>query len=376
MAEKGASKGGGGGGGGRNGLPPAFVLRFKNVQLSETPTRLRLIPTSPDDAFYLYYQRWAEVNGKRSPVISNSHNGAKNVPDLVFWQSVETDNPDLLANPTYAISALVLEQFHKTQVPAKKPDKDGKPRTFEKLVRCQGVDIRGRSKCDMCKDNVPTQFGDIGYITLSSAQKDQLVGLLEQLPSRCAGCFKGEAIAFAYECPECQHVLLDRYQDENATDDDMAFLYSATADCPNCHKNVWATPIYECQEKQGNEYAKGCDKPQQIGADSIFGYDIRVAWKKGSKGVAAVISIPSFSEQKEYEIGATLKQPMPFDYFLSHMPLDEQARALGIINPFGAEEAAEVLSFFSQSTRPVASGATPEEADAHSVPWGGAPEQQ
>lgn len=365
----------GGGGGGRNGRPPAFSMRYKTARLSETPTRLRLVPLNPDEPFFLYYQRWVEQGARRTPVISNSHNGAKKVPDLVYYQSITQEDPKMLAAPAYAMTVIVLEDFHKTKVPDKngKKDKNGALRMYDQLERCKGVDRFGKSKCEYCRDNVPKQFGDQQYISVSGAQKDALLEMLTALDNRCAGCFEGEIAEYAYECPECNHCFIDRYKDavdENALQE----LLSTEQECPKCKKTVWVSALIECQKKRGNEFVPGCKEPIQLPhTDDLYGYDIALSVKKGSPGVAPIWTITGFAEQKDYGMPHAMTSPMDFDYFLSHMTLEEQSRVLGVANPWGQAAEEAVTAFFARSERAAPSAATSEEADKHSIPWGKEP---
>ena len=367
--------GGGGGGGGRNGKPPMNSLRYKTARLSETPTRLRLVPLNPDEPFFLFYQRWVEGGGKRAPVISNSHNGVKKVPDLVYYQSITQQDPKLLAAPTYALTVVVLEDFHKTRVPDKngKKDKQGAIRMYDQLERCMGVNKFGKTNCDYCREGVPKQFGDQQYISLSGQQRDALLEMLPELDTRCAGCFEGEIVPYAYTCPECQHCLVDRYKDD-VSEDAIQKLLAEDQVCPKCRKTVEVEVQIECQKKRGNEYVDGCKNPIQLPyTGDIFGYDIALTVKKGSPGVAPIWTITGFAEQKDYGLPHAMTSPMDFEYFLSHMTLAEQGRILGIMNPWGQAAEDAVTAFFSTSERSAPSAATSEQADKHSVPWGSAP---
>ncbi|MBM3203489.1 hypothetical protein FJZ55_06265 [Candidatus Woesearchaeota archaeon] len=359
------SGGGKGFKGTKGSAPQAWMLRAKYFAPGERPTRVRLIPTSPQDPFHLYYNKWWEnkVTNKRAPVISNSRNGELEVPDLVFYYASAQDNPQLLAVPTYAITVLILETFHKVE------RRSAKNTAYFDFVRCAGLDRYGKVACDMCRQNVETVFGQQRYWSMSNMSKDELMDELNGLTHRCANCGVGELQTYAYECAKCGKEIANRYNDTELTDGDVAVLDNEAVECQHCGETTPARKLYECMTRVGTGYKEGCSKPTKAPATATpFDYDITLVGEKTANITKPTIT--AFAPARTYEIPGYMLQPMPFTSFLSYMTLEEQSRALGLPNPFDSAAEKALTDYFASKSAPTPSAASAGEADPDSIPWG------
>lgn len=369
---KGDGKGGDGKGGRFNGVPP-WKYRMEFFDPKSRRTWIRLVPTTYAEPFFLHYSRWAGQPGHKKLVLSNSHNGDLDVPDLVFWNAVkmEEERPGsgdaVSARAQYAITVAVLEYFHRIHVANADPKKKG----YDKYERCDGSKDFRKPKCPHClneaegKGNTVKVFGQRKYWALSNRGRDELVELALEKLHTCASCGKGEVAPVRFKCsaPGCGKLIADRYDTSTElTDDDIDALLNSVIDCPHCNKEIEAVVEYACLMDDGSV---GCDKPARMGKN-IFDIEFQVEQDKDNYALF-IHAVRPVQEHKE--LPGSMLRPMPFNEFLLYMSLEDQAKALGIQNPYGKEEEALVVEFFKTRAAATPSGAAPEEADPDSIPW-------
>lgn len=354
--------------GGKSGVkgPSAKAMKQRYWSPAELGTRIRLVPVSEDDPWFVYYQRWHKVGSMTVPVISNSQNGLLNVPDLVYHLACEKESDELLAKPMYAITVLLLEDFHKVEKTSQKGAK------FAEYVRCMGRDSRGKVRCDHCTAGVPKVFGQQRYYSLSQWGRERLLEEIGKLPGRCAACATGELSLASYVCGGCKGTLVD-LTTTVVTDEDKEFLSSGEAlTCNLCGKDCVPEAVYECVIPDGTSFREGCANPKRIAPASIFDYDFTLRATKNAAGKLSDVAISSFSEKKVYALQGYMTRPMPLAGFLSYEPLVDQAAKLHIEIPFEDVAEAEdyLASYFAPKTPAGATQAErPEEADADAVDW-------
>jgi hypothetical protein len=356
-------KGGAGGGGGT----PSWAMRMKYYSPSAIPTRIRLLPYRPGRLWFRYMSRWVKitVDGKQVSrnVIGNSHNGELDVPDLLYYYMITNENEQLMASPSDIVTIAALEQFHKV-----KKGTSRKGRDYYDLVRCEGVDRFNVSKCQLCKDGSPTEFGNQYHWSFWPNAQQQFMDELALIPRRCCNCFKGEISVHGYSCAKCGVELASHYKGGIEPDVEKAFRDDPTT-CPHCKETAKAEHLIECVIRHGEgesaQYSEGCQSPKRppAGVDP-WEYDLWVAEEK--VGQATAIRITKFAPPMD-GVAPALLQPMEFNDFFSHMTLDEQAKNLGRPNVFGPAEQEAVDAFFA---KPPAQPVAPDAEDTNSVPWG------
>ena len=369
---------------GAGGKTPAWVMRMKYFNASATPVKVRLTPMNREDPFFLYYTIWTPKIGDKSrkEVISNSHNGDLPVPDLVWYRADTKQDHKLLAQEKYAIPVTELGDYH--EVPRTVAKADGKERTYINYEKCLGIDRFKKSLCKRCDENAaglraypdkavkyPLTFGLQKYWAFNGKGRDQFVNELKRLRSRCMGCFKGELEVYEYNCQHCGGVLLNRYNDPDASQEDIDLLDAGVehVECPSCKKPTTGVKKYECGIQAGTSFTKGCANPTPLDPSvNLFDVDITVI----ANGYD--VEITEFELRRSYpQAPATLNLPLPLPDFLSYMTLQEQSNALGMPIPFDNVEACEkvIVDYFSQNQNATAtpSEAPSEEADAGSIPW-------
>lgn len=349
-----------------------WQMRMKYFFPSDIPTKMRLIPTTPDEPFYKYHQAWITTGTRKVNVIGNSHNGEKPVPDLVYYYAIEEGNDDFLTKANYAITCVVLEQFH----PIKKASASDKSKSYTVYERCLGKDIRGRVRCDECKKNSETSLGQQYYWSMGARTREQLTDLLDNLKHRCVNCFRGTLMVNSFECPSCKETIADLGQDD-VSDEDLQALHEADIDCPHCGKSVRATENSQCVLVRGSgenaTYDEGCGKPTRGPVqEDIFAYDIELRSVK--VGNNYMLEIDKFWPITKVAVPEGMLRPMPLPLFLSHMTLKEQADKLGKANVYGDDGEKRVAAYFRDEGIHAAEDKSAKDANtpesAESVDWG------
>jgi len=219
--------------------------------------------------------------------------------------------------------------FHKVDVENPKTGK-----VYPKLIKCEGVDRYGNSKCKHCDDGVPKIHGKRDHISVSNNQMKQLVSEVESLSENCAGCGEGEIGIWGFSCPECKEILAS-HKEGSLSPEEEDMLRNHEISCPHCEaENIRAVPEMECSVKKVvagvTKWEKGCDNPKPV---DPWKMDIFLAKKDGTF-IISDWSVPNDPEgMNKYD-----KEAFDFDYFFGGQNLQEQADALKVYNPFGEED--------------------------------------
>jgi hypothetical protein len=329
--------------------PSPWAERLKYFKLGEEPTRLRIIPNGDDSIHYTYYSRWVKINGNSRNVISNSWNGERALPCVLYYYAAEEENPNLLASPNYCMTVLVLEDFFK--IP--KTSKTGN--TYFVYERSRGTDARGRSLDPAEYENYDKVFGRKLHWSMWGSQRDKFMDSLEKLTDRCGGCQEGDIMVYAYECSSCGFELAN-HKKTPITEDVENSLRDSNTKCPDCDKVGKAASKYECVKQEGYgaraKWVKGCDNPSPVEVSSV---DITVRAQEA--GNSQLIEILDFEEQENLDLPEFMTTPFDFDYIFGSISLEDQARALGKENPFDDSAQGVIDNFFI---------ASPDKEDQHS----------
>lgn len=316
------------------------------------------------DLWYGYQSRFVSIHTDRVDssgnkivqkrnIISNSHNGEKDIPCVLYYYCIEDENNELWARDQFATSVVVLENYHEV----KKKAKSGK--TYTVLAPCKGKDRFGNVQCQICDSGVPVVYGTQKHWSVWSTIKKSVDEQLAALSTRCVSCKQGEVSTFGYSCNACGEKLASHY-DGRISDEDIEAYETAEVECPSCSHVGKADKMVECLRHLGDDqYENGCDSPKTI-PEGVNPWDCEVRVKFDKVGNATSVTIVDWRPHDASKLGGRFDKPMDLEYALGWMDLEDQAKAMGRVNPFdkGAQKALE--DYFT---------AKPGEDDENSVSW-------
>lgn len=365
---------GGSGGGSRDGKAPDWAMRMKFFSPGQIPTRIRLIPQNPEQLWFNYFSKWIKITDPKTGkqvsrnVIGNSHNGAREVPDLLYYYAIEQQRADLMAGEQFAATVVVLEDFHEVE---KGKTKAGNP--FYEYVRCSGKNRFGQSVCDLCNQNVKKTFGQRLHWSMWPSAKRGFEEQLFELSGRCVGCNKGELSVYGYNCGSCGVQYANHY-DKPIDPLDEKIYQTEEMDCPHCGKNGLPHQQIECVVRHGSgddaTFSEGCKNPTRPAAvENPWDYDLTVVEEMVGKSSRTIIT--GFSPRQEYsQLAKDLEQPFNFIFF-DRMSIEDQAKAMNRAVPpeWGSVESVQrmVDQFFNDKDQEPA--VSPDQGDGDSVPW-------
>jgi len=346
------------------GKKPAWAQRQDQFYPSEVPTVVRLIPTNKREPWYTFFSKWLQVPKNdgtqgvfKRMIISNAHNGLRDIPCLLQYYLVVEENDNYTAQEQQAITVVVLEWFFKVPRVSKTNGK-----TYFDLVRVKGKDPKGASLDPPEYEKYEKVFGRKQYWAMWPTQVDRFMERYNALGDMCGtpGC--GGAISvFLYKCPSCGGVILN-LDEESATEEDIIALREDSVVCPHCNADVIAVQEYRCVKKDpydASTFVEGCSTPTRLDPKS-FNLDIVVRAVPAGNGKAIVIDKARIASDPTGKIDPQMLIPLPFDEFLGQMSLAEQAKQMGRANPFPESDEKLIKDFFI---------AGPRETDGESAPW-------
>lgn len=342
--------------------PPMWTFRMQYLKTQPGQELWMHFQKYKGETFTEFYSRFVEVyddngNSRKRNIMSNSHNGERDVPCVLWFYCVEDENESFFANQNFAASVVVMEDYHEIQ------KKSAKGSKYTTLVACGGKDRFGRPNCELCDNGVKKVYGERKYWSMWPSAKKDIEEQLDAISHRCGNCGTGELSVFAFQCAECDHMLANQY-DEQISDDDEDRLLHEEVTCPKCGHKAKAKQIFECAKRVGiDDWEKGCDDPKSVdfgeGGFDVANFDFRIAWEKVGNYTKARIT--DFRPHDPSLLRDDISEPMDIDLFLSQMALDEQADMLNKKNPFPKEADKALQDFFI---------AKANEKDSDSEPWG------
>lgn len=371
---KSKGKPGGSSAGPRDGKAPDWAMRMKFFSPGQIPTRIRLIPQNPEQLWFSYYSKWHKSNDPQTGkqvnrnVIGNSHNGAREVPDLLYYYAIKQQNADLMASEQFAVTVVVLEDFHEVE---KGKSKAGNP--YYDYVRCTGKNRFGQSVCELCNQGVKKTFGQRLHWSLWPSAKRGFEEQLHELNNRCVGCNKGELSVYGYNCASCGSQFANHY-DKTIDPMDEKIFQTEEVTCQDCGKTGMAGQLIECVVRHGSgddvSFSEGCKNPTRPEpVESPWDYDLTVVSEAVGKSSRVVVT--GFTPKKQYpQLSKDLEQPFNFIFF-DRMTMEDQAKAMNRAVPPEWGDVASVQRLVDQFFNDKAQEqfVSPDKEDGDSVPW-------
>lgn len=367
-------KPGGMGGGSGGGRAPDWAMRMKYFSPGKTPTRIRLIPQNPEQLWFTYYSKWIKINDAKSGrlvsrnVIGNSHNGQREVPDLLYYYAIENQKTELMAGESNAVTVVVLEDYHEVE---KGKTRAGNP--YYEYVRCAGKNRFGQSVCELCNQGVKKTFGRRLHWSLWPSARKAFEQQLTDLPNRCVSCNKGMVSVYGYSCQSCGGQLANHY--DRMIDPEIEYsLQNEEVECHHCGKSGRAGHMIECVVRHGEgdeaTFSEGCGKPVRPAAvESPWDYDLTIV--EETVGKASRVVITGFTPQQSYpQLDKEKAQPFNFIFF-DRMTIEDQAKAMNrpVPREWGDEKSVQQMVDQYFIERDGTHVADPDQGDADSVPW-------
>ena len=314
--------------------PPAWKLRMRDNKFKpdESDTRIRIIPTSDKSTFYKYYAKWVTTpEGQKRQIVSNSWNGDRELPCVLYYYCAEEENENMWADEKCAVTVFVMEDFYKI------PHTSSNGYEYFTYERVPAPDRNGRiTHPSSAHAEYDIVFGRKLWWELWPSQKRHLLDKLSEVSNRCSSCSDGEISTYGYQCANCKVTLADHKSEEGITEDDEDALRNTAVECEECGTIAQALPLIECVAAKGygsrRTYVAGCKTPAQLnwqGCDIIIRAD--------QVGGRTAIQVVDFSKSEPLtEVKDWALEPFDFDYFLGKQELDDQAKSMGRKNPFDA----------------------------------------
>jgi len=342
LSKKGGNKSYGSNGAKRNfeqKRPPAWKLRMRDNKFKpdEMETRIRIVPTTGKSVFYKYQAKWVTTpSGQKRQIISNSWNGERELPCVLYYYCAEDENESFWADEKCAVTVFVMEDFYKI------PHTSSNGYEYHTFERVPAPDRNGRiSHPSSAHADYEIVYGRKLWWELWPSQKRLLLEKLGDVSNKCASCPEGEISTVGYKCGDCGVVLASHTSKEGISEEDEDALRSSSVECEDCEYVGMADPVVECVKPKGygsrKTYTPGCDNPIQLGWEEC---DIVIAADQVSGGRTSFHIVSAMKSETLEDVDSTSLEPFDFNYFLGMQDLDDQAKSMGRDNPFdGAAQA-------------------------------------
>ena len=323
----------------------AWMDRAQWWSPQEAGVWVRLIPGDDGSAYHTFYQAFYGAPGKKRPIICNCEAGSLDRPCVLCYKLViehEKDPEKKLAIPMlrYATTVFIAETFHKVKRTSASNTE------FTDLVQCAGVNRFGKSVCDHCDNDAEKVFGNKKHWTMSRSNTRTLTAAIDELSRSCSSCGDGFVSPAEYACSSCGHVLLGG--DRAFSEEEFLSFDSEEKECPSCNHVGLTDPILQCTKtNRRGEVISGCDNPAPTDVSkSEFLIRVEVDGKNTKLIVDGIRPWSDTTGVDEWKL-----KPYDFKAFLSYMDLEEQARVMGIENPFDDEAQSLLISSIAQASR-------------------------
>ena len=311
-------------------MPPAWKMRHRDNKFKpdQTPTRIRIIPTTEKDPYYTFYTKWIKnAEGQNRSLISNAWNGDRQLPCVLYYYCERDENENYWADEKKAVTVLVLEDFYKV------PHTSKNGYEYFTYERVPTPDRHGRIHHPTpAHEGYEVVFGRKLWWEMWDSQRRELEEKLGAVSEKCGNCDRGEISTYAYACSNCGSSF-GNHHEEPIDPEVESQLRSMKVECESCGHFDKAEQLIECVHVEGHgsqrRYVEGCGNPKQLDWK-----DCEFVVSAISVGNRTAIKIDDFSVYEDQGLADWMNDPMDFDYFLGRQDLDEQAKSMGRKNPF------------------------------------------
>jgi hypothetical protein len=217
--------------------------------------------------------------------------------------------------------------------------KDNKPGEMVMVMEeCEATQTN--PTCRYCAQNMRKQFGLQRYFAMGTGYLETILGIDKKLGSQCVRCGTN-VVTQMYHCAACGAALYDTASGF-FNDQQLAQYVDSPTECHACHATDKPQPRPQCgYDPTGRKLVgRGCPEgaPQLL---TIF--DVVIYLERESGDIAKLVDVATvpFSqfptpdgrplEQIRDEL---CKEPFNFDQHFAPESVEEQAKRLGIPNPF------------------------------------------
>lgn len=290
-------------------------------------------------------------------------------PEPCVYCKLDSEGRELRRSEQWCWNIIHLGLYHRVPLLSRKTGeimkKEGSEEPIMVTKECYAnkriSQITRRDNCDYCQKGEEIHFGahrwlGVGY----KHQTDCIAQWQAEVSQICRFC-KTSITEVGFDCsnPKCGQPLLD-LENSEMTDDEMFKFTHNKAKCPKCGLIDFPEPSYQCGfDENGERTDKGCSDDVRSAPRNLFDY---VFWvqREGEKSQSAIKVvkkrlITSFKQtifagtdaESEVTMSPELMEylcPTPYDFtaFLGPESTQEQAKRLGVADPFGQQDRTEV----------------------------------
>ena len=278
--------------------------RKQILTVRSEPLPVLLLPWSAEEPFFSYYKNKFLHKGRVRSSLCTCHDGTLPTACVSCHYAVKWNRPEMLPTPLSAVSVLITRDFHKVL------ESQGKYK-ITRYYLCKG------GGCNHCKAGAPKEHGLRRYLELTEENKEALLQCLRETERRCSSCQTGTLYSDDYCCPKCGGAF--------TADGEIADVLSSELQCPHCTEAIYPDLDFVCD---------ACDTPESNTDPFRCIYNVKLDPQVEGRYLFEMVG-----QQEKQDVKAVAiykRAPLPFSLFLLTQPLEEQAKALALKNPFNS----------------------------------------
>lgn len=260
--------------------------------------------------------------------------------------AMESGNKAISLQDFFSFSIYHLSYYHGHPL----VQKDGSLRTKDNGEAIVGYDECTGRDCGYCKilqgkpapqgfpqfdpKSISTTFGRRRFLKMGKGHLSNLSGWDNAVSSLCGSC-KATMQTEGFSCPTCDTILLDMEKDQRTTDQ-IAAAVAQPMHCSTCNRAVFVKEATFCPV---------CESAQRPWVENKL-TDVVLFGSRQGEGTNSTLMLKQFLSIEEFQsqikgltdfLGKPLRQhiaenstPYDFTELMKALPLDEQAKKLGI----------------------------------------------